>query len=115
MERCYNAIIDGEFVDMLTKDDIIHLNKNIVSFVTKEYYPINTYGQMSENKKNITLYTSEFPNMSYSEYIYNYNNLQSVYGVNAINDADIEICKHFNFVDNNNKNKRKMFETNLLN
>ena len=114
--RCYNAIIDGEFVDMLTKEDIMHLNKNIVSFITKEYYPINSYGQMSENKKIITLYTSDTPT-SYSEYIYNYNNLPSIYGVIPINDDDIEICKHYNFVDNNNNNnnkhKRKMFEADI--
>lgn len=114
--RCYSAIIDGAFVDMLTKDDIMHLNKEIVSFVAKEYHPLNIYGTISGKKQSITLYTSDTPT-SYYEYIYNFNNLPSTYGVNPMNDDDIEICKHYNLVENDNKtiendnkNKRKVIE-----
>ena len=102
----YCAIINGEFVDMLSKEYIMSLNKDNITLISKEYYPINENNILSRDKESITLYTADFPYMTYDEYINNYNNLPKLYGVNAINDDDLEICKHFNY-----KNTKKRTRT----
>jgi hypothetical protein len=113
-DRVYSAMIDGNFVDMLTYDDVMHLNKNLVSMIRKEYYPIYQEGRISNIKKDICLFTIDCK-LTYEEYITNYNNLPNMYGVNAINDNDIVICKEYNnkysnlnyLNDTDKQNKRK--------
>jgi hypothetical protein len=78
--------------------------------VTKEYFPIDIDGNINENKMNIILYNSEYPDMKYSDYIYRFNNLSSIYGINAINQNDIEICKHYNMNDGLYDNNKRKYE-----
>lgn len=110
LERCYCAIVNGNLIQMLTKNDVIQLDKEMVTLVCKDYYPIigNT---LSDDKVSITLYNAGF-SKSYNEFINDYNNLPPMYGTNAINEDDIEICKHYNSENNSeNKNRNKRNRT----
>ncbi len=92
----YQAIIQGNFIDLLSKQDLYNLNKNNVTLVSKEYSPINEEGIVSNTRNIIILFTSEHPNKTAKEYIEDYKNNQNQYGVNVINDDDIDICNYFN-------------------
>ncbi len=93
----YQAIIDGNFIDLLSKQDLYNLDKNKVTLVSKEYSPINEEGVTSNERKMIILFTDRHSSRTPNEYIDYYKNNQNEYGVNVIDNDDVDICNYFNY------------------
>lgn len=92
----YTAIYQGNFIDLLSKETLMSLDRRDISMVCKEYYSIDIKGKKSNVKQIIVLFTNDSLFKKSENYISEYTSLVNLYGVNAINDDDIEVCKYFN-------------------
>jgi hypothetical protein len=76
-----------------SKDECLKLEKDMINFVCKSYYPIIN-NIKKKQPRTIFLYTTDCPYIN--NYIENYTQLSNIYGSNAMNENDIEVCQYLN-------------------
>jgi len=94
MDQIYKVYFNDYKVLTMRKNDIMGIyNKQSIHMCTKKYRPVGLSHFVKEIE--IILYTSEMKNTSES-YIKNYKSLPGLYGLNAIDEVDEEVCKYLN-------------------
>ncbi len=94
----YSYATNNEIINKVQIDDLMKANKNEIKSIHKHYYPIDENNKVSNQSWLIVLYTCNSPNEDPYTYISKYTTAPSIYGVNAITEEDIAICRYFNSI-----------------
>lgn len=92
----YSIQINNVTIENLTYEQVIK-EQRLICWISKKYYKLQKDGTIDKKPTNICLYTAEMPN-SATSYINNYTKLSGMYGINALNDNDVELIKKFNIL-----------------